>query len=81
VDSWQSLLSDHALNREHQERENTRKRRFDCHSFLVDEARTYRIKIAEFSCINDDHTSHRMQQFYTSDLSKLEEEILQLNEQ
>lgn len=37
VESQRSLLSDRALDREHQERENTRKQRFDCHSFLVDE--------------------------------------------
>jgi len=36
VDSQRSLLSDRALDREHQERENTRKRRCDCHSFLVE---------------------------------------------
>ena len=36
VDSQRSLLSDRALDREHQERENTRKRRFDRRSFLVD---------------------------------------------
>ena len=48
-------------------------------SFLVDEARAYRMKIAEFSCVDDDR-SRRMQQFYSSELSKLEEEILQLDE-
>jgi hypothetical protein len=79
VDSQRSLLSDRALDREHQERENSRKRRFDRHSFLVDETRTYRMKIAEFSCV-DDNRSRRMLQFYTSELSKLEEEIRQLHD-
>ena len=74
VDSQQSLLSVRALDREHQERENTRKRRFDRHSFLVDEARMYRMKIAEFSCVDDDRSRH-MLRFYTSKLSNLEEEI------
>jgi hypothetical protein len=78
ADSQRGLLSDRALDREHQERENTRKRRFDRHSFLVDEARTYRMKIAEFSCVDDDR-SRRMLQFYTTELSKLEEEIQQLD--
>ena len=79
VDSQRNLLSDRALDCEHQERENSWKQRFDRHSFLVDEVRTYRIKIAEFSCV-DDNCSRRMQQFYSSELSKLEEEILQLDE-
>ena len=79
VDSQRSLLSDRALDREHQERENTRKRRFDRRSFLVDEARAYRMKIAEFSCV-DDARSRRMTQFYTSKITKLEEEIQQLDE-
>jgi hypothetical protein len=80
VDSQRSLLSDRALDREHQERENTRKRRFERHSFLVDEARAYRMKIAEFSCLDDDR-SRRMLQFYTSELSKLEDERQQLDDQ
>jgi hypothetical protein len=79
VDSQRNLLSDRALDREHQERENSWTRHFDRHSSLVDEARTYRIKIAEFRCV-DDKCSRRMQQFYSSELSKLEEEILQLDE-
>jgi hypothetical protein len=37
------------------------------------------MEIAEFSCV-DDNGTRRMQQFYTSELSKLEEEILQLYE-
>jgi hypothetical protein len=79
LDSQRNLLSDRALDREHQERENSWTRHFDRHSSLVDEARTYRIKIAEFRCV-DDKCSRRMQQFYSSELSKLEEEILQLDE-
>ncbi|KAI2497898.1 hypothetical protein MHU86_16596 [Fragilaria crotonensis] len=79
VDSQRRLLSDRALDREHQERENTRKRRFDRRSFLVDETRMYRMKIAEFSCVDDDR-SRRMLQFYTSELSKMEEEIRQLDD-
>ena len=79
VDSQRSLLSDRALDREHQERENTRKRRFDRRSFLIDEARAYRMKIAEFSCVDDTRSRH-MSQFYTSELSKLEEEIRQLDD-
>jgi hypothetical protein len=79
VDSQRRLLSDRALDREHQERENTRKRRFDRRSFLADEARTYRMKIAEFSCVDNDH-SRRMLQFYTAELSKMEEEIQQLDD-
>jgi hypothetical protein len=55
-----------------QERENTCKQRFDCHSILVDEARAYQMKIAEFSCFDDD-CSCRMLQFYASELTKLEE--------
>ena len=70
--------ADRALDLEHRERENSRKRRFERHSFLVDEARTYRIKIAEFIGVDDDH-SRRMLQFYTSELSKLEDAIEQLN--
>ena len=79
VDSQRSLLTDRALDREHQERENTRKRRFDRRSFLVDEARSFRIKIAECSC-NDDDRSRRMLQFYNSEVAKLEEEIRELND-
>jgi hypothetical protein len=65
---------------EHQEPENTREQRFNIHSFLVDEARTYRVKIAEFSCVNFNR-SCCMQQFHTSELSQLEEEIQQLDQQ
>jgi hypothetical protein len=38
----------------------------------------YRMKIAEFSCVDDDR-SRRMLHFYTSELCKLEEEIRQLD--
>jgi hypothetical protein len=78
VDCQQDLLSDRALDRQHQERENTRKRRFDCHAFLLDEARSYRTKIAELSCV-DNHSSCHMVQFYNSELSRLEEEIWQVD--
>jgi hypothetical protein len=74
VDCQRDLLSDRALDRQHQERENTRKRRFNRHSFLLDEARLYRMKIAELSCV-DDHRSRNMVQFYNSELSRIEEEI------
>ena len=67
-------MTDRALDRQHQERENTWKRRFDRHSFLLDEARSYRMKIAELSCV-DDHRSCNMVQFYNSELSRMEEEI------
>lgn len=78
VDCQRDLLSDRALDRQHQERENTRKRRFDRHAFLLDEARSYRTKIAELSCVND-HRSRHMLQFYSSELSRLEEEIRQVD--
>jgi hypothetical protein len=78
VDCQRDLLSDRALDRQHQERENTRKRRFDCHAFLLDEARSYRTKIAELSCV-DDHRSRHMVQFYNSELSRLEDEIRQVD--
>ena len=78
VDCQQDLLSDRALDRQHQERENTRKRRFDRHAFLLDEARSCRTKIAELSCF-DDHRSRHMVQFYNSELSRLEEEIRQVD--
>ncbi len=78
VDCQRGLLSDCALDRQHQERENTRKRRFDRHAFLLDEARSYRTKIAELSCVND-HRSRHMVQFYNSDLSRLLEEIRQVD--
>jgi hypothetical protein len=41
---------------------------------LLDEARLYRMKIAELSCV-DDHRSRNMVQFYNSELSRMEEEI------
>jgi hypothetical protein len=85
VDSQRGLFSDRVLNLadraldgEHRERENSRIRRFERHSFLVDEARTYRMKIAEFSGVDDDCSRH-MLQFYTSELSKLKDGIEQLN--
>ncbi len=46
----------------------------DRHSCLLDEARLYRMKIAELSCIVD-HQSRHMVQFYNSELSRMEEEI------
>ena len=78
VDCQRHLLSDRAIDRQHQERENTRKRRFDRHSFLLDEARSYRMKIAELSCV-DDHRSRHMVEFYNTELSRLEEEIRQVD--
>jgi hypothetical protein len=78
VDSQRGLLSDRLLDREHRERENSRKQRFDRHSFLVDEAQTYRMKIAEFSGVDDDR-SRCMLHFYTSELTKLEDRIEQFN--
>ena len=78
VDCQRDLLSDRALDRQHQERENTRKRRFDRHAFLLDEARSYRTKIAELSYA-DDHRSRHMVQFYNSELSRLEDEIRQVD--
>ena len=70
--------ADRALDLEHRERENSRKRRFERHSFFVDEAWTYQMKMAAFSGVDDDR-SRRMLQFYTSELSKLEDAIEQLN--
>ena len=78
VDCQRDLLSDRALDRQHQERENTRKRRFDRHAFLLDEARSYQTKIAELSCV-DDHRSRHMVQSNNSELSLLKEEIRQVN--
>jgi hypothetical protein len=78
VQSQKDLLTDRVLDRQHQERENTRKRHFDRRSFLRDEARMYRMRIVEFSC-GDDERSCRMLQFYTTELTKLEEEIQQLD--
>ena len=78
VGTQRDLLSDRALDREHNERENTRKRRFDRHSFLLDEARSYRMKVAELSCVDDDRSRH-MVQFYNSELTRLEYEIRQLD--
>jgi hypothetical protein len=45
---------------------------------LLDEARSYRTKIAELSCVNN-HLSRHMVQFYNSELSRLEEEIRQVD--
>jgi hypothetical protein len=45
---------------------------------LLDEARSCRTKIAELSCF-DDHRSRHMVQFYNSELSRLEEEIRQVD--
>ncbi len=79
VYSQQSLLSDCALDCEHQERDYAWKHRFYCDSFWVDEAWAYRMIIAEFSCLDDNRTC-RILQFYTSELSELKNERQQLDD-
>jgi hypothetical protein len=64
VQSQKDLLTDCALDCQHQERENTRERHFDRITILRDEARMYRMRIVEFSCCDDERIC-RMLQFYT----------------
>ena len=75
--SQDRMLLDRDVDREFERRENSRKRCFDRRSQLMDEARGYRKEIAELTGLDDDR-SQRMIHFYTSEVAKLEDEILRL---
>jgi hypothetical protein len=77
ANSQDRMLLDRDVDSEHERRENSRKRRFDRRSQLMDEARGYRKEIAELTGLDDDR-SQRMIHFYTSEVAKLEDEILRL---
>ena len=77
ANSQDRMHLDRDVDREHERRENSRKRRFDRRSQLMDEARGYCKEIAELTCLDDDR-SQRIIHFYTSEVAKLEDEILRL---
>ena len=77
ADSQQELLADRARDRQHEREENSRKRRFNRRSELMDEARRYRRDSAELAGLLDER-SVRLSAFYDSEVAKLEQEIARL---
>ena len=77
VESQRNLLADRAIDREHDRRENSRKRRFERRSTLMDLARKYRRDYAELGSGNDEHHK-RLSDHFVSELSALEKEIREL---
>ena len=77
ADSHQRMLLDRDIDREHEKNENSRKRRFHRRSQLMDEARRYYKEIEEMTGLVDDR-SQRLLHFYTSEIVKLDEEVVRL---
>ena len=77
ADSQDRMLLDHDIDRDHERKENSRKRRFGRRSRLMDEARRFRKEIAELTGLVDDR-SQQMLHFYTSEVVKLDEDIVRM---
>ena len=79
ADSQQELLADRARDQQpHEREENSRKRRFNRRSQLMDEARWYRRDSAELAGLLDEKSLVRLSEFYDSEVTQLEQEIVRL---